>query len=301
MNKEMSVPQNVRTQFDTSAINTGINAVEEIDKESYYADAPYIPAQDPRCLNVVAKCNESVEVPAIKDDFIKEDTFEKLMRTEEIEVAVKNILKDIEKNQALVVEVQSALQAGGDVVIAESITVTGTSEADRNIITKDTVVDFGNSVITLDIPDATSTTENWVGLTVNGGNVVLNAENGGVKTANNPELYAVVVRNGADLTINGGNYVGGSTAVQSIEGIVNIAGGFFKVQEADQRYTLNCIDSAYKAGKASFVVTGGTFVNFDPSNSMAESEAPVSFVAEGYKVVAEAQSNGDIWYTVVAE
>ena len=26
-----------------------------------------------------------------------------------------------------------------------------------------------------------------------------------------------------------------------------------------------------------------------------------SFVADGYKVVSETQSNGDVWYTVVAE
>ena len=63
---------------------------------------------------------------------------------------------------------------------------------------------------------------------------------------------------------------------------------------------LNCIDSAYQNGTAKIVVKGGTFVNFDPSNCTAEGEG-TNFVAPGYKVVSETQSNGDIWYTVVAK
>ena len=46
-------------------------------------------------------------------------------------------------------------------------------------------------------------------------------------------------------------------------------------------------------------VTGGTFVNYDPSTG--DDNLGGSFVADGYKVVSETQSNGDVWYTVVAE
>ena len=62
----------------------------------------------------------------------------------------------------------------------------------------------------------------------------------------------------------------------------------------------NCIDENYKNGTADIIVKGGTFVNFDPSDNAAEG-AGTNFVAKGYKVVSETQSNGDIWYTVVAE
>ena len=39
-------------------------------------------------------------------------------------------------------------------------------------------------------------------------------------------------------------------------------------------------------------------MNFDPSDSASENPHG-NFVADGYKVVSAAQTNGDIWYTVV--
>ena len=41
-------------------------------------------------------------------------------------------------------------------------------------------------------------------------------------------------------------------------------------------------------------------MNFDPSNNAAEG-AGTNFVADGYKVVSERQTNGEVWYTVVAK
>ena len=82
--------------------------------------------------------------------------------------------------------------------------------------------------------------------------------------------------------------------------IVN--GGFFQAtpdcDTNDYRYTLNCIDENYKNGTANIIVKGGTFVNFDPSNNLAEGEN-TNYLADGYKVVSEKQTSGDIWYTVV--
>ena len=60
------------------------------------------------------------------------------------------------------------------------------------------------------------------------------------------------------------------------------------------------MDSAYKNGTAKVIIQGGTFINFDPSNNSAKG-AGTNFVADGYKVVPQTQTNGDIWYTVVAE
>ena len=60
------------------------------------------------------------------------------------------------------------------------------------------------------------------------------------------------------------------------------------------------MDSAYKNGTAKVIIQGGTFINFDPSNNSAEG-AGTNFVADGYKVVPQTQTNGDICYTVVAE
>ena len=87
-------------------------------------------------------------------------------------------------------------------------------------------------------------------------------------------------------------------------GTLVVNGGFFEcapdIGTHDYRYLLNCIDENYKNGTADIIVKGGTFVNFDPSDNAAEG-AGTNFVAKGYKVVSETQSNGDIWYTVVAE
>ena len=50
-------------------------------------------------------------------------------------------------------------------------------------------------------------------------------------------------------------------------------------------WTLNCNDSAYKAGTAKIIVNGGTFVGYDPRNNTAEGEG-TSFVAPGVGVDA---------------
>ena len=114
--------------------------------------------------------------------------------------------------------------------------------------------------------------------------------------------YGVNVRKGATLTINDGYYYGGGTAVQVQEGTLVINGGTFACEPFGDPYgynfLINCLDSAYKNGTAKVVIQGGTFINFDPSNCTAEG-AHTNFVADGYKVVSQTQTNGDVWYTVV--
>ena len=41
-------------------------------------------------------------------------------------------------------------------------------------------------------------------------------------------------------------------------------------------------------------------MNFNPADCYAEG-AHTNFVADGYKVAPQTQTNGDIWHTVVAE
>ena len=103
----------------------------------------------------------------------------------------------------------------------------------------------------------------------------------------------------------GGYYYGGGTAVQVQKGPLIINGGTFACEPYSNptygyNFLINCLDSAYKNGTAKVIIQGGTFINFDPSNNSAEG-AGTNFVADGYKVVPQTQTNGDIWYTVVAE
>ena len=120
--------------------------------------------------------------------------------------------------------------------------------------------------------------------------------NGGIDTGVNGG-YGINVRNGATLTINGGYYYGGGTAVQVQEGTLVIKGGTFACEPFGDLYgynfLINCVDSAYKNGTAKVIIQGGMFINFDPSNNSAEG-AGTNFVADGYKVVPQTQTNGDI-------
>ena len=54
--------------------------------------------------------------------------------------------------------------------------------------------------------------------------------------------------------------------------------------------------------EANSVDNAAPFIRFNlaPSATQVDHESG-SFVASGYKVVSETQSNGDVWYTVVAE
>lgn len=112
---------------------------------------------------------------------------------------------------------------------------------------------------------------------------------------------------GGNLVINGGTYYGAMSAVQVQTGTCTINGGHFEladtIKEAAPQYStylINCIDASISNGTAVVYVKGGTFVNFDPSASQGEPNAPVSFVdSENYTVESAVQENGETWYTVV--
>ena len=120
------------------------------------------------------------------------------------------------------------------------------------------------------------------------------------------DCFAVDVQDGACVTIENGTFVGNVHAVYVFEGTAYIKGGFYSIQQkysdaskADE-FVLNCYDANRAAGTAKIIVTGGTFVNFNPADCQAEG-AHTNFVADGYKVVSAEQANGDIWYTVVPD
>ncbi len=199
---------------------------------------------------------------------------------------------------------KTVLANGGKLTVSEEIETnnSGDNAADRVIISKPTTLNLNAKIVFPDNMGNNNT--NFCALIVDADTTINAGENGGIDTGRNGG-YALNVRKGANLTITGGSYYGGGTAVQVQEGTLTITGGHFAVEPfSDARYgyefMLNCIDAAYKNGTAKIIVKGGTFVNFDPSNNSAEG-AGTNFVADGYKVVSATQTNGDIWYTVVAE
>ncbi len=200
-------------------------------------------------------------------------------------------------------EMKEALANGGIVSVNKDIKTDniGDNVADRITISQPTTLNLDAKIISPD--DMGNNSKNFCALIVDADTTINAGENGGIDTGRNGG-YALNVRKGANLTITGGSYYGGGTAVQVQEGTLTITGGHFAVEAFGEPYgynfLLNCVDSAYKNGSAKIIVKGGTFVNFDPSNNTAEG-AGTNFVADGYKVVSASQTNGEVWYTVVPE
>ena len=209
--------------------------------------------------------------------------------------------KDAGYPVASAAEMKEALANGGIVSVNKDIKTDniGDNEADRITISQPTTLNLDAKIISPD--DMGNNNTNFCALIVDADTTINAGKNGGIDTGANGG-YALNVRKGANLTITGGSYYGGGTAVQVQEGTLTITGGHFAVEAFGEPYgynfLLNCIDSAYRNGSAKIIVKGGTFVNFDPSNNSAEG-AGTNFVADGYKVVSEAKENGEVWYTVV--
>lgn len=202
-------------------------------------------------------------------------------------------------------ELKTALAAGGVVAIDNDITAdaTKTAVADRITVNAPTNLNLDAKFI---VPGELEPTDNWAGLYITADTVFNATENGGIQCLDKANgecgTYVAHIKDGANVTVNGGTYYGGGTIFNVQLGTLTINGGHFEVTSFAAPYNydfmLNCVDANYRNGTAKIIVKGGTFVNFDPSNNAAEG-AGTNFVADGYTVVSETQSNGDIWYTVV--
>lgn len=121
------------------------------------------------------------------------------------------------------------------------------------------------------------------------------------------DCYAVDVQDGGHLVIEGGHYNGNVHAVYVLEGVAEIKGGTFEVQQkypdADKadEFVLNCYDANRKNGTAKIIVTGGTFIGFNPGDCKAEGNG-TNFVAPGYASIPNgtAADGRTIWKVVPA-
>ena len=183
---------------------------------------------------------------------------------------------------------------GKDIAPTEAITVSGNVKSTLDL-------DGKKLANTKDIWETTPNSWSLVSAR-SGANLTITGN--GTFAAKANDCYAVDVQDGSTVTITSGTFNGNIHAVYVLEGTAIIQGGFYSVQQkypdttkADE-FVLNCYDANRENGTAKIIVTGGTFVNFNPANCQAEG-AGTNFVAEGYKVVTETQTNGDVWYTVV--
>ena len=205
---------------------------------------------------------------------------------------------------------KDALGKGGNITIAGNFTgdATKTEASDRLTIKTPTTLNF-EGVYT--VPGSLETSSNWAALyitdettinAIDGAGIICEDKTDSTATYIGGPYVADINAPGKTVTVNGGTYYGGCTTFQVTKGTLVVNGGFFQVTPdngtGDCRYTLNCIDANYGNGSAKIIVKGGTFVNFDPSDSASENPR-ANFVPDGYSVISETKANGEVWYTVV--
>ena len=194
---------------------------------------------------------------------------------------------------------KDALVNGGNIRVDSDVVPTETLVAEKN-----TTLDMNGSTIANENDIWNAANNAWSLVSARGEGVELTIDGNGTFQAQENDCYAVDVQDGAKVVIENGTFIGNIHAVYVFEGTLTVKGGFFAVQQKypdaakANEFVLNCYDANRADGKASIVVMGGTFVNFNPANCKAEGEH-TNFVADGYSVVSETQANGDVWYTVV--
>lgn len=194
----------------------------------------------------------------------------------------------------------AAAKSGDHVVLIkdETLDATKATADDRLTITKPITLTLRAKLIA---PGELEPTDNFAALFIKADTTINADENGGIvcrynQTKGDCGPYGIFINNSdADVTINGGFYHGGGTAIQVTMGNLTIQDGQFEVDPyAEAKYgykfLLNCLDKNYKAGTAKIVVKGGSFKNYDPSDSASENPYG-NFVASGYK----ATRSGDVW------
>lgn len=186
------------------------------------------------------------------------------------------------------------LNFAGNVTLNGDVNVTDMTDAfaNRTTVTGKTTLNLNGKIITPNNMGNNNT--NFTALIVDADTAINAGVNGGIDTQTNGG-YAINVRNGATLTINGGTYYGGGTAVQVQKGTLVINDGTFEVEPYSDptygyKFLINCIDAAYKDGTAKIMVRGGSFVNYDPSDSASENPRG-NFVDEGYSCT----ENNGVW------
>lgn len=191
----------------------------------------------------------------------------------------------------------TAAQANDTIVLNKNVVVTT-----NVVVSKKITLDLNGKTIsnTADIWNDTDGIDIWSLISVRA-NGELTITGNGKLDAKKDDCYAVDVRGGGKLVIENGEFIGNISAVYVLEGSAEIKGGKYDIKQLDnvgsgRNYTLNLEDAHGTAGTAAITVTGGSFVEYDPSHSNSENPE-VNFVATGY-VANSSTSDGKTVYTV---
>ncbi|NLB67899.1 MAG: hypothetical protein GX798_05570 [Bacteroidales bacterium] len=128
---------------------------------------------------------------------------------------------------------------------------------------------------------------NWSHFTVRGKMTIKDGSPAGTGsiTPDPNDCYAVDVREGGHLIIESGSYNGNRTSIYVHEGTAEIKGGKFSVQQQHPTdpygYVIDCDNTNYLNGTAKALISGGSFVGFNPGDCPAEGPG-TNFVIDGY-------------------
>ena len=200
----------------------------------------------------------------------------------------------------------TASQIGGAVTLSDNV------DFDRTIAVqpgKIMSVNLNGKTVknTTDLWENPSVPNSWSLFSVRGTDSKLTLSGDGEVIAKANDCYAVDVQDGGHLVIEGGHFNGNIHAVYVEEGTAEIKGGTFEVQQkypdADKadEFVLNCYDANRENGTAKIIVTGGTFIGFNPGDCKAEGNG-TNFVAPGYASIPNgtAADGRTIWKVVPA-
>lgn len=180
----------------------------------------------------------------------------------------------------------TASQIGGAVTLSDNV------DFDRTIAVqpgKTMSVNLNGKTVknTTDLWENPSVPNSWSLFSVRGTDSKLTLSGDGEVIAKANDCYAVDVQDGGHLVIEDGHFNGNIHAVYVLEGVAEIKGGTFEVQqkypdaEKADEFVLNCYDANRENGTAKIIVTGGTFIGFNPGDCKAEGNG-TNFVAPGY-------------------
>ena len=186
----------------------------------------------------------------------------------------------------------AAVKDGGTVTLLSDVTINPKGEGDVLVpqitIDKSVTLDLAGHKIAYDASVASQNPSYTPAffMVCNNANVTITG-NGTIDCeAGNNGAYGINVY-GGNLTIENGTFYGAMTVAQVQEGSLNVKGGYYDLAPSVKsqfpqfaKYIINAIDSAFKDGSAIISVTGGTFVNFDPSANPEGIDT--SYVAKGY-------------------
>lgn len=194
--------------------------------------------------------------------------------------------------------------SGDTVKLMEDIWITPTGEGTRLTpqVSLNTEVTLDLNGYTLGVAESAhgqSLTYTPVLLSVETGAKLTITGNGTITSeCGNNNSYCIDV-NGGQVVVENGEFYGAVTAIQVESGNLIINGGTFdlaptcKAQVPDYaKYVVNCIDRAFGDNTATISITGGTFVNFDPSDN--PEGTGTSYVAESYTPAIDVDGNFEI-------